>query len=318
MADFTEVADRVWVARHERFDVNVTVVGSDRGLVLVDTHASTALGEGVVRDVRRLGAGDVLAVVNTHWHFDHTFGNHAVRTAYGEVPIHAHEAARAELAEGGPRLLRHCADTPDAPHRDEILATELVLPDQTFSSARVLDLGDRVVELLHPGRGHTAGDLVVRVPDVDVLLAGDLVEESAAPAYGEDCWPLEWPLALDMVLSLTTAGSVVVPGHGAVVDRGFVEDQRSAIGVVAETIRDLAGRGVPVGQALAGAEWPFPTEGLVEAVRRGYDHLPRSQKRLPLPSGALLPCTPTGRDGGHDRLHEPAPGQRDHQRGGRR
>jgi glyoxylase-like metal-dependent hydrolase (beta-lactamase superfamily II) len=282
MADFDEVADRVWVARHEQHDVNVTLVGGDRGLLLVDTHGSTPAGELVVADVRRLGRGEVVAVVNTHWHFDHTFGNHAVRAAYGPVPVHAHEAARDELAEGGPRLLRHCAETPDAPHRDEMLATELVLPDETFSSARVLDLGDRLVELLHPGRGHTAGDLVVRVPDVDVLLAGDLVEESGPPAYGDDSWPLEWPLSLDMVLSLSTAGTVVVPGHGAPVDRGFVEAQRDDVGVVAETIRDLAGRGVPAGQALEAADWPFDPARLADAVRRGYEHLPRSQKRLPL------------------------------------
>ena len=65
--------------------------------------------------------------------------------------------------------------------------------DHTFSSVRSIDLGDRVVELVHPGRGHTGGDLVVRVPDADVLLAGDLVEESAPPSYGPDCFPLDWP-----------------------------------------------------------------------------------------------------------------------------
>ena len=73
-----------------------------------------------------------------------------------------------------------------------------------------------------------------------------------------------------------------MPGHGAPVDREFVEDQRNAIGVVAETIRDLAGRGVPVAEALEAAEWPYPREELAAAVRRGYEHLPRSQKRLPL------------------------------------
>ena len=51
-------------------------------------------------------------------------------------------------------------------------------PERTFSSAIALDLGDRYVELVHPGRGHTAGDLVVRVPDADVVLAGDLVEQA--------------------------------------------------------------------------------------------------------------------------------------------
>ena len=115
-----------------------------------------------------------------------------------------------------------------------------------------------------------------------MLLAGDLVEESGPPGLGDDSYPLEWPLSLDIVLGLTTGGSVVVPGHGAPVDRDFVEEQRNTIGIVAETIRDLATRGVPVSQALEAGEWPYPREQLVSAVRRGYEHLPRSQKRLPL------------------------------------
>ena len=146
----------------------------------------------------------------------------------------------------------------------------------------MVDLGDRAVELVHPGRGHTRGDVVLRVPDVDVLLGGDLVEESAPPSMNSDCWPMDWPLSLDTVLSLMTPSTVVVPGHGAPVDRDFVEQQRNELGIVAETIRDLAGRGVPVDQALAEAEWPYPAEGLEAAVRRGYEQLPRSQKRLPL------------------------------------
>ena len=165
-------------------------------------------------------------------------------------------------------------------------ATEIVPADRTFSSAVSLDLGDRAVELVHPGRGHTGGDLVLRVPDVDVLLAGDLVEESmvrnGVPGFGEDCYPLEWPHSLDIVLSLSTSSTVVVPGHGAPVDREFVEEQRNAIGIVAQTIRDLAARGVPVDQALEATEWPYPREELAAAVRRGYAHLPRSEKRLPL------------------------------------
>ena len=283
---FQEVADRIWVARYEWFDVNVTAVGGDRGLLVVDTHASARAARAVVADLRRLGAGEVVAVVNTHEHFDHTFGNGELRAAYGDLPIHAHETAAERTVPAGERIKAAYDDEPDDPHREEVRATEIVAADRTFSSARVLDLGERMVELVHPGRGHTAGDLVVRVPDADVLLAGDLVEESAlrhgVPGFGEDCYPFDWPLSLDVVLALTTPASVVVPGHGAPVDRDFVEEQRNAIGVVAETIRDLAGRGVPVDQALEVGEWPYPRAELAAAVRRGYEQLPRSQKRLPL------------------------------------
>ena len=283
---FTEIADRVWVARYEWFDVNVTLVGGDRGLLVVDTHASDLAARAVIDDVRRLGAGDVVGVVNTHEHFDHTFGNGAFRTAYGDLPIHAHEVAAERTVPAGERIKGLYDAEPDDPHRDEVQATVIVPADRTFSSAVSLDLGDRAVELVHPGRGHTGGDLVLRVPDTDVLLAGDLVEESMArngvPGFGDDCYPLEWPHSLDIVLSLSTSSTVVVPGHGAPVDREFVEEQRNAIGLVAQTIRDLAARGVAEADALAATEWPYPREELAAAVRRGYAQLPRSEKRLPL------------------------------------
>ena len=63
------------------------------------------------------------------------------------------------------------------------------------------------------------------------------------------------------------------------------EVEEVAIGIVAETIRHLAGQGVPVREALAAAGeggWPYPPEQLVQAVRRGYEHLPRTSKTLPL------------------------------------
>lgn len=278
---FVEVASKVWVARYPWCDVNVTLVGGDRGLLVVDTHSSELAAHQVLEDVRRLGAGDVVAVVNTHEHFDHTFGNAVFRDAYGDVPIHAQEWAAEHTVAAGERIKARYAASDDA-HREEVLATRIVPAEHSFSSARALDLGDRQVELIHPGRGHTAGDLVVRVPDVDVLLAGDLVEESAPPSYGGDCHPFEWPTSLDLVISLLSDASVVVPGHGTVVDLSFVQDQRNDIGTVAETIRDLARRGVPPSSALDSAEWPFPSERLAEAVRRGYDQLPRGGRQLPL------------------------------------
>lgn len=284
---FTEIADRVWLGRSERLEVNVTVVGGERGLVVVDTHGSTRAGHELADEVRRLAthadAGEVVAVVNTHWHAGHTFGNEAFREAWPGVPIHAHEHAREDLEQGADRVKQRYDDDPADPYRADVLATRVVLPDHTFSSARILDLGDRALELVHPGRAHTRGDLVLRVPDADVLLAGDLVEESAPPSFGDDCWPMDWPLSLDVVLGVTTSRTVVVPGHGSPVDRDFVEEQRNTIGVVAETARDLASRGVPVADALEAADgWPWPPEHLATAVERAYAQLPRSQKRLPL------------------------------------
>ncbi len=272
----TELGDRVWVVRHPWWDVNVTAVEGERGLLLVDTHTSDASFGEVLDVVRRATRAPLVAVVNTHAHLDHVLGNAAARAAGQDVVVTAHEAA--DYTGHLPRSVAAYAGERAA----EARAAAVSPPDRTFSSVSAVDLGDRVVELVHPGRGHTDGDLVARVEDADVLVAGDLVEESGHPVWGADSWPMEWPLSLDLALELVGPATVVVPGHGTPVDRDFVFEQRSAIGVVAETIRDLATRGVPVSEALAAGHWPYPAEHLEDAVRRGYEHLPRSQKRLPL------------------------------------
>lgn len=281
MADFTEVGERVWVARYPWHDVNICVIEGAAGLLVVDTHASSRAAREVIADLRRLSVRPVVGIVNTHEHADHTFGNAAFCEEFGPLPITAHEAAAAATVAHGAQVKAALLERGDE-HAEEVAETPIVPADHTFSSVLAIDLGDRSVELVHPGRGHTGGDLVVRVEGADVLLAGDLVEESGMPGFGADCFPMEWPLALDLTISLIGSGTVVVPGHGAPVDRDYVQEQRSSIGVVAETIRDLAGRGVPLDQALAAAPWPYPSEHLGEAVRRGYEQLPRSAKRLPL------------------------------------
>jgi len=285
MSSFTEVADRVWVARYDWFDVNVTVVGGSEGLLVVDTNASDVAARETLADLRRLSATPVIAALNTHVHFDHSFGN-GVFLAEGAELIAHEDAALALPGHAAEIVAQATAEADEDIRYAELVATEPVVPQRTFSSALSLDLGDRFVELVHPGRGHTSGDVVVRVPDADTVLTGDLVEESTArdavPGFGSDCYPMDWPATLDLVLNLIGPDTVVVPGHGAPVGRDFVQDQRASLGVVAETIRDLAGRGVPLDQALEAADWPYPREQLASAVRRGYEHLPRAQKRLPL------------------------------------
>jgi glyoxylase-like metal-dependent hydrolase (beta-lactamase superfamily II) len=276
MPAFVEVADRVWVARYEWADVNITAIGGDRGLVVVDTHGSAAAGRTVLQDLGRLSVGPVTHVVNSHWHWDHTFGNVAFREAVRAVPIHAHEEAALWLAEHGNRMKQRYADDADDPHRAEVVATEIVIPDRTFADMQVVDLGDRLLELAFFGRGHTSGDIVARVADADVVVAADLIEESAKPWIGMDSWPLEWPATLDLLLASMTEQTLVIPGHGAIVDRAFVQTQRDEIAAIVETVRNLAGLGIPAEHAAAEGDWPWEVDDRIRnAVKRGYEALER-------------------------------------------
>ncbi|MGI8613028.1 MAG: MBL fold metallo-hydrolase [Nocardioidaceae bacterium] len=269
VSGWTEVADRCFVRRYPYLDVSCTVVIGGHDALVVDTRASLRQGRELAEHVRVLTPLPVQTVVNTHVHFDHLFGN----GAFPRVPVLAHESVPVDLPAHETRLKALYEAEPDDPNRDAALATVVVPPDITFSSVSALDLGDRHIELAHLGRGHTGGDVVVRVPDADLVCAGDLVEESAPPGFGSDCYPLEWGHTLESMSELLGPGTVVVPGHGRAVGRDFVLVQRLDVVDVAEQIRSLASSGVAVEDAAARGSWPFPREGLGDAVARGYAQL---------------------------------------------
>lgn len=277
--DWTEIATGCWVRGYAEWNVNVGVVAGDDGLLVVDTRGTAEQGRELRDDIRRLDPRPVRWVVNTHQHFDHVLGN----VAFDDAQIHAHENASAGLEDAVERVRALCReDDPADPLNRAVIESPLRHPDTTFSSVGALDLGNTYVEMFFPGRGHTDGDVVVTVPDRDVVFAGDLVEESAPPSFGPDSFPMEWPGTLELVLGVLGEHSIVVPGHGAPVDHAFVLDQRGDIADVANTIGRLAHTRVPLEQALAEGEWPWDPALLADAVRRGYQHLGPQQRDLPI------------------------------------
>lgn len=262
---WSEVGPGCYARRYESFDVTIgAIVGAD-GVVVIDTRSSLTEGAELLEDVRRLSRLAVRWVVNTHWHFDHCFGNAEVagRTA----DVWGHDTLPGMLAEHGGTARDWLAEQgPDWAAAMEALV--VLPPSRTLARTATIDVGDRVVELHHLGRGHTDGDIVVRVADAEVLYAGDLVEQSGPPAFGDDSFPLDWPATLGRLSGLLSVGTAVVPGHGAVVDRAFVAQQQADLGVVADTIRQLAAADASEDDALA-ADWPYPADHLTHAIRRG-------------------------------------------------
>jgi glyoxylase-like metal-dependent hydrolase (beta-lactamase superfamily II) len=211
-----EVRSGVYVAVAEPESVNLgLIVGSQRTL-LVDTGSSPEQGRTIRAALASVTDLPLTAVVVTHWHYDHAFG----LAAFADVPRIAHESVQVRLSS---------AETAAEARRLGLDAEELGRPNVEIAVAMALDLGDRRVEIAHLGRGHTEGDLVVVVPDADVLFAGDLLESAGPPSFGPDSVPDEWPATLDAVIGLMTATTVAVPGHGEPVGREFVFEQRGRI-----------------------------------------------------------------------------------------
>jgi glyoxylase-like metal-dependent hydrolase (beta-lactamase superfamily II) len=265
-----EVARDVHVLRYPVLDVNATLVVGDGGALLVDTLSTDAQARELLDAVRRVTAAP-LTVVNTHHHFDHCFGNGVV--AGTDRPVWAHEEAARLLQGHAARLQRdwYLEWSPtDLELADGLAAVTVRPPDHTVHREVTLEPGGRPVRLRHLGRGHSVGDLVVQVTDADVLIAGDLVEEGGPPMFG-DGYPLEWPETLIALLALMSPSTVVVPGHGALVDADFVRAQHADLTTLEWLIRDGHADGASVTEVAAKA--PFGPDAARVAVERGYAEL---------------------------------------------
>ena len=257
MTGWQEVADGVLVRRHRSLDLNCGLVLGDGACMVIDTRSHLGEAADLIAAVRAV-TPHRWTVVNTHAHYDHCFGNGAFRPA----AIWASRGCAADLAATG-ELQRAVAvaalreEGQDA-EADQVDAAPIDPPDHLVEDVAVLDVGGREVTLRFLGRGHTDHDLVVEVEaegDRTVVFAGDLVEEGAPPQFG-DAFPLEWPATLDRLLAL--APPTVVPGHGDVVDHGFVAGQRDQLAALAGLCRQVAAGALAAAEAVRAAPFPEP------------------------------------------------------------
>jgi glyoxylase-like metal-dependent hydrolase (beta-lactamase superfamily II) len=216
LGPWREVRSGVYLGVAEPGSVNLGVIVGSQRTLLVDTGSSPLQGRAIRASLAAVTDRPLTAVVVTHWHYDHAFG----LAAFADVPRIAHESLRGRLLS---------AEAAAEAQRLGVDSEELGQPNVEIAVATALDLGDRRVEIAHLGRGHTDGDLVIVVPDADLLFAGDLIESAGPPSFGPDSMPEEWPGTLDAVIGLMKATTLAVPGHGEPVDREFVFEQRGQI-----------------------------------------------------------------------------------------
>lgn len=198
----------------------VCVIGGESAVV-IDTLFTPRHARQMRAAFRETTDLPLLAVVNTHFHGDHIFGN-----AEFEVDrVIAHTFTREHLARSGSDYVELLGRIrPDlAP---EWPADVIRLPTEVITDRLVLDLGGLHVHLLHHGRtAHTGGDLVAVIPERRVLVASDLVFNGIVPVMRDgDLRGLEATLG---ELRDDESYDVVVPGHGGLGGRELVETQRA-------------------------------------------------------------------------------------------
>lgn len=259
-------------------DPNSGIIVGDEACMVIDAQATPAMAGEVIARVRAVTDKPIAYVVLTHYHAVRVLG----ASAYGAHTILASDATRDLIVERGqqdwqseygrfPRLFRGADSIPG-----------LTWPTTTFPTEMTVWLGRREVTLKHIGRGHTAGDIIVSVPDAGVVFSGDLVEYRSA-CYCGDAHFTDWPQTLRNLRAYQPVA--LVPGRGdALIGRDKVE---AAIAGTSDflqalygTVSEAVGKGVSLKQAFAAVrqamDGPFGAYAIYEHclpfnVSRAYD-----------------------------------------------
>jgi glyoxylase-like metal-dependent hydrolase (beta-lactamase superfamily II) len=184
---------------------NVGILATDAGSLVVDTMTFRSQGEELLGLAEQLGRGPIQAIINTHYHLDHTHGNPG-------FPAGTRVVSTA-------RTLDYLNYFDWEFWEDEAAET---LPNETFSEFHEMKIGSKTIQLHHLGRGHTGGDLVVLFVEDRVIHTGDLVFNVRYPNIDLEAGGSvrEWDATLDRVLALDF--DRVIPGHGPATDRNGV------------------------------------------------------------------------------------------------
>lgn len=199
-------------AANQNFISNAGFVVADGGVVVIDALGSPPLARRLLAEIRKVTPLPIRYVIVTHYHADHIYGLQVFRDAGATIVAHA--LASDYLSSDAAQVRLQASRESLFPWVDE--NTRLVPPDRWVGrpdahADTVIRVG-RTEFLLRPvGPSHTPEDLVVFVPSLGVLYAGDLLFRGRIPFVGQ-ADSGGWIRALERMLALKPR--VVVPGHG--------------------------------------------------------------------------------------------------------
>lgn len=256
-------------------DGNSVFIVNDDDVVVVDAPESS---KEAIAALRRITDKPVRFLVNTHWHDDHITGDEAWRKAYPGLEIIAHDSFREYLptrgaenrkqmidgAPGGVAMLRDLlakgkslsggaiTDEERASYESDIRlvehylavvpSTTYLVPTITVTDGLTLRRENRLIEIRHLGRGHTAGDLVVWLPEERIVASGDLVIHPIPLVGGEQSFIADWAKTLEALKALHPR--IIVPGHGAVLrDDAYVTQMEELFASVAKQVNAAVAQG---------------------------------------------------------------------------
>jgi len=214
----------------------IGVLAGPDGIFMVDSQY-LQIGDKVLAAIRRIDAGPIRFLVNTHIHGDHTAGNETF-AKLGAVLL-----AREELREG---MARQPAPAAPAPARDPAR-----LPVVTYGMGDPVRfrMNGETVELIPVRAAHTGGDTMVRFVNADVIMIGDFYRNFGYPFIDtNNGGSLKGALdALELTMKTAGPNTRLIPGHGTYINRTDIIPYRDMILAVQTRVQQLIAQGKTVG-----------------------------------------------------------------------
>ena len=220
---------------------NITILKGADGLLITDSGLPENAGllGSKLSDFAHL---PVKRVIDTHWHFDHAGGN----VSLGKAGAHilAQDNVRKRLAS---RQYIAFLKIPVAPTASEGLPTE------TFADKGRTTFSGCKIDYRMLGPAHTDGDTVIHFHQGNVLTAGDLFFNGRYPFmdYSTGATLPGMIQAVDAILKMVDADTLIVPGHGPVGTKAQLVEFREMLGLTHDAISQLIKRGKTLEQTLA-------------------------------------------------------------------
>jgi len=254
-----QVAPQTWMVQGEsalgstanrNFISNAAFVVTPEGVLVVDALGSPALAQELIQEIRKITPAPIRYVVMTHYHADHIYGLQALKAAGAQVI--AQQDGQIYLHSDTAALRLKASREELFPWIDE--KTTLVPADRWIAGALTLQMGGLDFQIRPVGPAHTPEDLVVYVPQLKLLLAGDIVFRGRVPFVGQ-ADSGRWIGTLDKLLAFDT--QVIVPGHGPVSStaREDLQMTRDYLAFLRQRMGEAARNMEPFEEAYARTDW---------------------------------------------------------------
>ena len=272
--EIIEMGRGVYARLHEGL-TNAGFIVGDESVLVIDSLRVPSFAKDLIRDIKKVTDKPVNYVVDTHSHWDHSWGNQV----FPDATIIGHENCYGEMldVEATTRWRNKVVSAND-PWSKEAATVKITPPNLTFQTSMRLYFGGRQIDLRYFGRAHTSGDIFIHLPVDKILFTGDVAQNGGVPFLG-DGYLEDWPDTDARLLELPM--EQFMAGHGPIGTPPDLHDARDFIVDLLDNIRTSKfERRTPIEASTVAVEALYGKYGEWRSFERVEETLPDLYRKI--------------------------------------